>query len=155
MGDRFWSHDGFMFNLHETADQARGDAEDALATFRADAGDGWPEEVEQVAWGVVLGSVELTSSRTPEELREQGEDELAELCERQGFDGIDEYELRDQVDPWARGYLTAVGNLIRHLGATDHALDLLELAGLEVEAQVLKHADEVDREVLLRAVRKG
>lgn len=41
------------FETYKTAEEAKAAAQDAIDYYRADAGDGWPEEVEQVCWGEI------------------------------------------------------------------------------------------------------
>jgi hypothetical protein len=41
---------------HNTLDEAKDAAEGALAYYREEAGDGWPEEVENVCYGEIKGA---------------------------------------------------------------------------------------------------
>jgi len=41
------------FETYQFAEQAQRAAEEAIDYYRGDAGDGWPEEVEQVCWGEI------------------------------------------------------------------------------------------------------
>jgi len=77
--------DGISF--HETADEARSEAEATLEQ-EADsaADDGWSDNVDDICWGVVLGSAERTSC-------EKSDDER--------FDEIVTYAVRDEDDPSA------------------------------------------------------
>lgn len=49
-----YSADG-GFVLHETAEQARSSAQHEIDLYRADAAEGWPEDVATVCWGKVMG----------------------------------------------------------------------------------------------------
>ncbi|ELY5855625.1 hypothetical protein ACVF21_003770 [Cronobacter sakazakii] len=41
------------FETYKTAEEAKAAAEEAIDYYRGDAGDGWPDEVEQVCWGEI------------------------------------------------------------------------------------------------------
>ena len=60
----FFSYDENQgFERHETAAAAKADAESALEMYRDDACDGWPDEVNRVCWGFVLGIVSEVERR--------------------------------------------------------------------------------------------
>lgn len=61
---RYFSYDpDSCFDAHESADDARKCAEETVAYYRDNAGDGWSEHVENVCWGVILSEVEETEKR--------------------------------------------------------------------------------------------
>jgi hypothetical protein len=75
--------DGISF--HKTADEARSEAEATLEEEADNAADdGWSENVDDICWGVVLGSAERTSCEKSDDGR---------------FDEIVSYAIRDDDDP--------------------------------------------------------
>ena len=54
---RYWSDDGEDVYFHDTADEAIAKCEEALEWHRDNASEGWPEEIENICWGKVLGHV--------------------------------------------------------------------------------------------------
>ncbi|WP_174874210.1 hypothetical protein [Vogesella oryzae] len=54
---KFFAYDDETgFDLFDTAEEAKKAAQDSIDEYRHEAGEGWPEEVENVCWGVVLGA---------------------------------------------------------------------------------------------------
>lgn len=66
---KFFSFDpnGDGFQFHDTAEEAREVAENALACESDVASDGWDESMEAICWGKVMGSVvEVSREENPE-----------------------------------------------------------------------------------------
>lgn len=54
---KFFAYDDETgFDLFDTAEEAKKAAQESIDEYRHAAGEGWPEEVENVCWGVVLGT---------------------------------------------------------------------------------------------------
>lgn len=89
---RYFSYDpDSCFDAHESADDARKCAEETVAYYRDNAGDGWSEHVENVCWGVILSEVEETE-RCPR----TDEDGCNPEC-----DFVVDYDLTEAQDPFA------------------------------------------------------
>ena len=59
VGRKFFIYgDDTGFDLFDSAEDAKKAAQDSIDEYRHEAGDGWPEEVERVCWGVVLGTTQ-------------------------------------------------------------------------------------------------
>lgn len=54
-------YDGFA--THETAEQAKAQAEANLEPFADEACDGWSEEVDQICWGEIKGTCQVIRRR--------------------------------------------------------------------------------------------
>lgn len=85
MTDQFFSYDGQNFETHNTEQEARDAAEDALEFFRGEASDGWDDESMHVCWGRLMQSVQVTKERPAEP-----DDNMPE--------GIETYQRRELVD---------------------------------------------------------
>jgi hypothetical protein len=60
-GTKFFSFDPCDdLVVHGTEEAARAAAQQSIDLYREDAADGWPEEVERVCWGIVLGQAAET-----------------------------------------------------------------------------------------------
>lgn len=84
----YFSYDGDYFETHETEQEAREAAEDAIESYRAEASDGWPDESMHVSWGRVVQCVRVTEERPSTE-----EDELPP-----GIEIFQKLELVDVVE---------------------------------------------------------
>lgn len=62
----FFSYDGQDFETHNTEQEARDAAEDALEFFRSEASDGWDDESMHVCWGRLMQTVQVTRERPAE-----------------------------------------------------------------------------------------
>ena len=83
--------------VYDTADEARGFAEEALEYARERAGEGWPEDTGSICWGRVLGSVTQTTDLTLAQAEEAGdEDAIRFLTEHPEVDVLWDFELRDE-----------------------------------------------------------
>lgn len=51
------------FELFATAEEAKAYADLSLEWFRAEAGDGWGEQVDQICWGELKQEVVMTEHR--------------------------------------------------------------------------------------------
>lgn len=71
------------FDFHNTADEAKKQAESHLDDARDMACDGWPETTDQICWGEIRGQVTEVSRRQVEE----------DDCVPSGIDEIVVYEL--------------------------------------------------------------
>lgn len=71
----------FAFELHDTAEEARTAAQDALDELRADSPDGWSPDVDLICWGEVKQLATMTNKRTAEP--------------ESGFEFLCDYELID------------------------------------------------------------
>jgi len=97
MGYEFFSYDPEEgINYHDSADDARGEAEatlDLVQDAAADSAFGWEgTNVNDVCWGIVCGRAERTSSRPA------NEDE-----QKRGIETIDSYAVRDnESEPLAQ-----------------------------------------------------
>jgi len=86
MSDHYWSYDvdGGM-QWHDTAEEAERAADDRLTIYRdeADSDGEWPDDVECICWGRVLGHVVETTGMTEEfsEVREWVDYHLAPVEE--------------------------------------------------------------------------
>lgn len=58
MSDQYFCFDGYNFETFPSIDAARIAAEEALAVFQDEAGDGWDENVTRICYGSLLGQVE-------------------------------------------------------------------------------------------------
>lgn len=72
-------------NRHETADDAKGACEEQLDHARDEAVEGWPEETDELCWGVVIEDAHVVSRKRAPEGSE--------------FEDIVEYALRPCSDP--------------------------------------------------------
>jgi hypothetical protein len=54
-GTKFFSASNEGLDEHDTAEAAQNEAQSIIDMYREEAADGWPEEVESVCWGVILG----------------------------------------------------------------------------------------------------
>ena len=89
---RYFSYDpDSCVDAHESADDARKCAEETVAYYRDNAGDGWSEHVENVCWGVILSEVEETERRPRTD-----EDGCNPEC-----DFVVDYDLTEAQDPFA------------------------------------------------------
>lgn len=73
---RWFSYDGQSFETHDTEAAAMKSAEEAFESCREEAPDGWPDEVEQICWGVVTQEVEETLRRT-----RRDDDPCSRICD--------------------------------------------------------------------------
>jgi len=88
---RYFSYDPECgFDTHDTAEEARDEAEEALSCYRDNAGDGWSEHVENVCWGVILSEVGETERRPRTD-----EDGCSPDCEF-----VVDYDLTFAADPF-------------------------------------------------------
>ena len=55
------------FETYKTAEEAKAAAEEAIDYYSGDAGDGWPEEVDQVCWGEIKQHTQQTDLRHRDE----------------------------------------------------------------------------------------
>lgn len=84
-GTNMWfSFDGDTFETHETREDAQKAAQDALDDCRADAVEGWPDEVYRICWGQIVESATVTMER------EKTEDDYVDSS----IDLIQEIKLR-------------------------------------------------------------
>lgn len=61
------------FETYKTRDEAINAANEMIDEYRGDAGDGWPEEVEQTVWGVIIQhAVQCDIKKPSEENRWEG-----------------------------------------------------------------------------------
>ncbi len=81
----YFSFDGEEFEIHNTEQEARDCAEDAIANYRDEAMDGWADESMHVCWGKVTQFVKVTEERRVE----AGDCVTA---------GIDTWQKRELVD---------------------------------------------------------
>lgn len=103
--DMWFSYDpGDGYETHDTEAEARERAEKALQYERDEAGDGWNEEVTQIAWGKVIQRVEEKWRKhkpPPDQIDEDGYDEEGNNWSQ--FDELVEYHLcpngADQPQP--------------------------------------------------------
>lgn len=99
--DHGWfSYDpGEGFEFHDTADDAKEKAEEALSYYASEAGgDGWDLEVWQVCWGRVLEKAEETMRKSrpaKEQLDENGYDIDGRSWGSHSFDEIVDYDFRE------------------------------------------------------------
>lgn len=98
MSRRFFSYDpdnGFEF--HDTAEQAKAECEKAFGYYQDEAaGDGWPENVDQLCWGEIKEQASLIkeTNRPPsEELDEDGYDAEGNDWRNGDFDNIQEWKI--------------------------------------------------------------
>ena len=54
-GTKFFSASNEGLDEHDTAEAAQNEAQSIIDMYREEAADGWPEEVDSVCWGVILG----------------------------------------------------------------------------------------------------
>lgn len=54
-GVKFFSASNEGLDEHDTAEAAQSEAQSIIDMYREEAADGWPEEVDSVCWGVILG----------------------------------------------------------------------------------------------------
>jgi hypothetical protein len=79
-----WDPEYSEFKLHDTAEEAASAAMALLANARERAPEGWPENVTEICWGSLCGSVrEAPGSRRP-----------CRDGDPSGVDYMIEYELR-------------------------------------------------------------
>lgn len=95
MGARFWSYDGDMWNVHDTAEDARSHCLAALEEYRDQAPEGWPEEVEHIMWGPIAEMVVETERQDGHLADCSRDDGCADDCKirGEGFDSYVEYDL--------------------------------------------------------------
>lgn len=55
VGVKFFSASNEGLDEHDTAEAAQNEAQSIIDMYREEAADGWPEEVDSVCWGVILG----------------------------------------------------------------------------------------------------
>lgn len=55
LGTKFFSASNEGLDEHDTAEAAQNEAQSIIDMHREEAADGWPEEVDSVCWGVILG----------------------------------------------------------------------------------------------------
>lgn len=97
MTDRYFSIDSeACFQTHATAEEARAAAEEALDDERDRSGDGWSEEVEQIAWGVIVQTATQVDRVTLEEAEAAGH-EMVGTLRANGWDYHCGYELRPEL----------------------------------------------------------
>lgn len=97
MSARFWSYsDASGFERHETAEQARAAAEQALDWHRDESSDGWAEEdeVTRTCWGEIREAVVETARVTVEQAEAKGDEDMAGTLRANGWDYHAEYDLR-------------------------------------------------------------
>ncbi len=60
---KYFSYDDETgFDLHDTADAAKAAAEASIDAYRDEAGEGWPEAVDNICWGQVIEHTEAGPS---------------------------------------------------------------------------------------------
>lgn len=84
---------------HDTAAEAQRAAEDELADYRNEAGEGWPDEAATVCWGRFSAHavVEECDIQDVEALRATGDPDDAERADEiaaAGFDSWSDFQLR-------------------------------------------------------------
>lgn len=82
----YFSFDGDNFEIHNTEQEARDCAEDALDYFRVESVEGWRDESMNICWGKVSQSVRVTEERPVNE---------DDPCRS---NGIEIYQKRELVD---------------------------------------------------------
>lgn len=66
LGTKFFSASNEGLDEHDTAEAAQNEAQSIIDMYREEAADGWPEEVDSVCWGVILGkAVEMPVKDAP------------------------------------------------------------------------------------------
>lgn len=55
LGTKFFSASNEGLDEHDTAEAAQSEAQSIIDMYREEAADGWPEEVDSVCWGMILG----------------------------------------------------------------------------------------------------
>ncbi|MDU3689111.1 MAG: hypothetical protein E7G14_05190 [Klebsiella michiganensis] len=77
------------FETYKTRDEAINAANEMIDEYRGDAGDGWPEEVEQTVWGVIIQHAVQCDIKNPsEENRWEGSCDYKLLPETPATDRI-------------------------------------------------------------------
>lgn len=77
------------FETYKTRDEAINAANEMIDEYRGDAGDGWPEEVEQTVWGVIIQHAVQCDIKNPsEENRWEGSCDYKLLPETPATDSI-------------------------------------------------------------------
>ncbi|MGY0246291.1 hypothetical protein [Klebsiella michiganensis] len=77
------------FETYKTRDEAINAANEMIDEYRGDAGDGWPEEVEQTVWGVIIQhAVQCDIKKPSEENRWEGSCDYKLLPETPATDRI-------------------------------------------------------------------
>ena len=61
---RFFSYDpNDRIRFHDTSEEAQAEAQHAFDLYEQDASEGWDENVDEVCWGEIKGTVQMTSRR--------------------------------------------------------------------------------------------
>lgn len=107
VADKFFAYDENVgFDLFDTADEAKKYAQESIDEYRAEAGDGWADEVEHVCWGIVLVTTQEIDLGEPEPEYDGG----------QGIAGLDryvDYILTDTTPPVPAGSVPDVESIAR------------------------------------------
>lgn len=91
------------FETYKTRDEAINAANEMIDEYRGDAGDGWPEEVEQTVWGVIIQHAVQCDIKNPsEENRWEGSCDYKLLPETPATDSIYAGIKADGVE-WIEG----------------------------------------------------
>lgn len=81
------------FETYKTRDEAINAANEMIDEYRGDAGDGWPEEVEQTVWGVIIQHAVQCDIKKP--------------SEENGWEGSCDYKLLPET-PATSAYLAGI-----------------------------------------------
>lgn len=98
------------FETYKTRDEAINAANEMIDEYRGDAGDGWPEEVEQTVWGVIIQhAVQCDIKKPSEENRWEGSCDYKLLPETPATDAYLAGIKADGVEEFAKHCDDSIG----------------------------------------------
>ncbi|MGK1057637.1 hypothetical protein ACRE8P_08205 [Klebsiella pneumoniae] len=120
------------FETYKTRDEAINAANEMIDEYRGDAGDGWPEEVEQTVWGVIIQhAVQCDIKKPSEENRWEGSCDYKLLPETPATDRIVAGIKADGVESGIKTIMTMLNH--QAPGVSD-AINVLRVHSSELRA---------------------
>ena len=96
----YYDPDGNGFTLCDTLEEAKSAVVKILDSCRADAPDGWADDMENICYGEIKGGIVETLRVTKEDYNEAGGEETMGYFFPEGFDELIDYSVEDiPIDP--------------------------------------------------------